>query len=90
MGTNYYIEQKPPCECCGRGYEQEHIGKNSSGWPFALHVIPEAGINTPRDWQHRWEGRKIFDEYRAEIPPDEMWETIHKKEGWEPVTGEFS
>jgi hypothetical protein len=54
MGTNYYLHQKPDCECCGRPYEPLHIGKSSGGWCFSLHVIPEDGINTLDDWRNLW------------------------------------
>lgn len=54
MGTNYYLYQKPPCECCKRPYEPLHIGKSSAGWCFALHVIPEQNINSLNDWRKLW------------------------------------
>lgn len=76
MGTNYYIEAKPPCECCGRPFEQQHIGKSSVGWCFTLHVD---GIHRDLpDWIAEWskQGSIIVDEYGSAIPPDEMLETI--------------
>ena len=74
MGTNYYLHQKPDCECCGRPYEPLHIGKSSHGWCFALHVDPEAGINTIDDWRPRWteQGAFIHDEYGETISIAEM------------------
>lgn len=65
MGTNYYLEPKPPCQCCGRPFEQLHIGKSSAGWCFALHVIPERGIKDLDDWVRIWSQpeARIVDEY---------------------------
>ncbi len=54
MGTNYYLHEKPDCECCGRPFEALHIGKSSSGWCFSLHVMPEDMINTLDDWRSKW------------------------------------
>lgn len=80
MGTNYYIEGKPPCPHCGRGYEDEriHIGKSSAGWVFALHAHPELGINGLNDWKRFWteKEKKIFDEYGRQITPAEMLDII--------------
>ena len=54
MGTNYYLHEPPTnkCEHCGRQDEKEplHIGKSSVGWVFALHIIPEMGIEDLEDW----------------------------------------
>ena len=52
MGTNYYLHENV-CECCGRGDPPLHIGKSSGGWCFALHVIPEEGLNSLDDWVDR-------------------------------------
>jgi hypothetical protein len=88
VGTNFYLrlETKPPCACCGRGYEVEplHIGKSSGGWCFSLHVDPEAvvaghqGINDLHDWQELWAvpGARIEDEYGEVLTPEEMLERI--------------
>ena len=74
MGTNYYLEPKAPCECCGRSFEQLHIGKSSAGWVFALHVHPDEKINDLPDWVDKWraDGARIVDEYGKVITPDEM------------------
>lgn len=74
MGTNYYLHEKPACECCGREYEALHIGKSSGGWCFSLHVIPEVGINSLDDWRARWSapGVHIQDEYGSRIEAAEM------------------
>ena len=51
MGTNYYRIKNPPppCETCKRTYQREslHIGKQSCGWVFSLHVYP----NPDGGWQ---------------------------------------
>lgn len=69
MGTNYYLYSKPPCSCCGRPYEPLHIGKSSGGWCFALHVIPEEGINDLEDWRVLWSqpGARIENEYGTQL-----------------------
>lgn len=54
MGTNYYWYEESLLSClsCKRPFEQQklHIGKSSYGWCFALHVIPELGINDLINW----------------------------------------
>lgn len=74
MGTNYYLQQQPPCACCGKAGEPLHIGKSSGGWCFSLHVIPEQGIHDLEDWRRLWgkEGATILDEYDQTITKDEM------------------
>lgn len=74
MGTNYYLHQKPDCECCGLPYEPLHIGKSSGGWCFSLHIIPEDGINALDDWIKLWQqpGSYVRNEYGERVPPDEM------------------
>jgi len=78
MGTNYYLEPKPPCPYCGRHYDQIHIGKSSAGWCFSLHIIPEKGINNLDDWIKLWtiKGSVITDEYGDTISPKEMLDII--------------
>lgn len=78
MGTNYYLHEKPDCECCGRPFEPLHIGKSSGGWCFTLHVIPEDRINTLEDWEHLWNKPRavIRDEYGREIPRKRMKDII--------------
>jgi hypothetical protein len=77
MGTNYYLEETPPCECCKRPYDSIHIGKSSAGWVFSLHVIP-GEIENLDQWKERWskEGVRIFDEYGERFTPDEMLHVI--------------
>lgn len=78
MGTNYYLHQKPDCECCGRSFEPLHIGKSSGGWCFALHVVPEDGINTLDDWRNLWAapGAYIRNEYGDHVSIADMELTI--------------
>jgi len=81
MGTNYYFHEQPDCECCGRPFEEIHIGKSSGGWCFSLHVIPEMGINTLADWEKLWtkEGSYIKDEYGRIISIENMREIITER-----------
>jgi hypothetical protein len=92
MGTNYYLHEKADCECCGRPFEQLHIGKSSGGWCFSLHVIPEEGINTIEDWIAKWSapGVQIRNEYNDFVEPHEMLAVIcdrrgsrHSGDGWD-------
>lgn len=84
MGTNFYLHQKPPCECCGRPFDDAlHIGESSSGWCFTLHVIPEDGINDLDDWRRLWSapGAVILDEYGESLSPEEMEARIKDRGG---------
>jgi hypothetical protein len=74
MGTNYYLHQRPDCECCGRSFVPLHIGKSSAGWAFALHVIPEDRIESLDDWRALWgaPGAYIKNEYGERIPIADM------------------
>lgn len=76
MGTNYYVELKPPCKCCGREYTPLHIGKSSGGWCFSVHVIPELGINNLQDWSQAWKGKRIYNEYHDDVSAEEMLDII--------------
>lgn len=81
MGTNYYLHQEPDCECCGRPFEPLHIGKSSVGWCFAMHVMPERGINTYDDWCDLWNapGAYVSNEYGERIQPKELMEIITQR-----------
>lgn len=87
MGTNYYLYQAtaPTCPTCGHAPTSEplHIGKSSAGWCFALHVIPDEGINSLDDWKRAWNaaGAFIKDEYGDAVTGDEMLETITERSG---------
>lgn len=78
MGTNYYFQEKPPCECCGRAFNMRHIGKSSGGWCFSLRVYPDEGINELADWIKLWStpGSRIEDEYGDVVTTDEMLAAI--------------
>jgi hypothetical protein len=78
LGTNYYLHQKPDCECCGRPFKPLHIGKSSVGWCFSLHVVPEDGINTLDDWRNLWAdpGAYIRNEYGERVSIADMELTI--------------
>lgn len=80
MGTNYYLREDA-CDKCGRSPEALHIGKSSMGWCFALHVIPDEGLNSLEDWKVRWSrpSAKIFDEYGTEVTTTEMLNTISNR-----------
>lgn len=92
MGTNYYLKtaEKPPCECCGRDFENgaKHIGKSSAGWCFSLHVIPEEGINDLADWERLWNaaGAFIEDEYGDRHTPESMLSWIKDRGSKRPLT----
>lgn len=86
MGTNFYLHEKPPCECCGRDYEPKHIGKSSSGWCFSLHVVPEDGINDLDDWITLWSKNwaYIVNEYGDNIDPETMVKNITERSRDDP------
>ena len=81
MGTNYYLHQKPDCECCGREFEPLHVGKSSGGWCFALHAIPKDNITTLDDWRELWSKPSAFirDEYGDKIPIQAREEIITQR-----------
>lgn len=82
MGTNYYLHETPPCQCCKRPYEPLHIGKSSAGWCFSLHVMPEEGIHDLAGWAMRWSqpGALVRNEYGEALSGDQM-ETIITSRG---------
>lgn len=82
MGTNYYVEN-PLCPHCGRGDKPLHLGKSSGGWNFALHVIPEKGLNDLADWVNYFsaENRLIKNEYGATVSAKDMLLTIIERKG---------
>lgn len=91
MGTNYYLHQKPACECCGRPFERLHIGKSSGGWCFSLHVMPEDDINTLDDWIKLWQqpGAYVLDKYGERVPLDQMLEIVTNRQrdtNWDDAT----
>ena len=81
MGTNYYWIPKLPCECCGREFDDIHIGKSSAGWCFSLHVLPEDMINSLDDWICNFREKRSYikDEYGKIVHPEEMLDIITKR-----------
>lgn len=77
MGTNYFVTYNE-CGECGR-YDKYHIGKNSAGWTFSLHVDPEKNINNFNDIKSLMKKGKIYDEYGMETPYEEMISIITEK-----------
>lgn len=82
MGTNYYLEP-PPREPNKPAGARLHIGKVTAGWAFALHVIPDEGLNDLSDWIVRWSqpGWSIFDEYGDLVDPARMREIVLGRQG---------
>ena len=76
MGTNYYWRAN-----VGTRRVQYHVGKSSGGWCFALHVLPEHGINSLEDWKRLFDqpGSLIVDEYEQEVPIAEMLRVITER-----------
>lgn len=87
MGTNYYLHDKPDCECCGRSFEPLHIGKSSGGWCFSLHVMPMDSIHTLEDWQALWNMPNSFirNEYGEKVSKEDIERIITQRQ-WK---GEF-
>lgn len=83
MGTNYYLYREAACGHCGHRAEPLHIGKSSAGWCFALHVIPEEGLDSLDAWKVAWssEGTGIEDEYGRIITPQEMEGVVMRRAG---------
>lgn len=77
MGMNFYLHDEP-CPHCGHEAPPLHIGKSSGGWYFALHVIPEAGLNDLEDWRALWSmpGKIIRNEDGDVVSPLGMLERI--------------
>lgn len=83
MGTNYYFYSDKQCGECDREVEPVHIGKSSGGWCFALHVMPEEGINTWQDWLDMFENYKnsyIKNEYGEVTKLSEFISTVTERE----------
>ena len=79
MGTNFYLNV---VEKGATLADQLHIGKSSAGWRFALHVMPERGINDLDDWLKIIQGERICiitDEYGRILSLDELLTTITKR-----------
>ena len=90
MGTNYCLHQ-PQCPLCKHQPEPLHIGKSSIGWVFALHVMPEKGINDLDDWKPLLDATEsmIKDEYGDVKSSSEMLEWItdrSRDQSWDECT----
>jgi hypothetical protein len=83
MGTNYYVEAKPPCLHCNRPYPIIHIGKSSAGWCFALHVYDDGVLpKTWKEWQYFVKDRVVRNEYGDIITESDLTDIVTKRE-WE-------
>jgi hypothetical protein len=73
MGTNYYLRTNA-CPHCGRSDEERHIGKSSAGWCFSLHVYPDEGIRTLKDWEAQMKtlNSGIYNEYGDKLDYKDM------------------
>lgn len=80
MGTNYYAitDHRPHGN---KSDERIHIGKSSGRWCFSLHVFPNEGISTLKDWQAIWNNPNIniIDSYNKPISANEMNEIITER-----------
>ena len=90
MGTNYYA-QTDKCSFCGRADHRVHIGKDSRGWKFALHVTP--ALKTLEDWDEylRSDGVDIVNEYGTVVELESLMKRITDRQPpllQHPVDGE--
>jgi len=82
MSTNYYYYHHHHCPHCGRNDPPLHVGKSSSGWCFALHVYPDAGLHTLADWVVRWRaGGVIQDQHGDTVAVEDMLSVISERTG---------
>ena len=86
MGTNYYCRtgRMLEVECdCGFTHvmpEVLHIGKDSCGWKFTLHSIPEKGLVSLARWREVvMSSERVYDEYGEDVPPRRMVKIIEKR-----------
>ena len=88
MGTNYYVKTNDKVFKDGFDVDEIlHVGKSSYGWYFSLHVIPERGINTLRDWLPILQNGVIHNEYGETISYENMLRTIKRDE--DPEVGSW-
>ena len=89
MGTNYYVTKRENvCNACGRADEVSyHFGKSSHGWVFALHVIPEVGLNSLGDWDELLRSADVLikDEYGGALSVDDLLQVVTERRGLKPV-----
>ena len=81
MGTNYYTTDTPPCETCGHGGEDLHIGKSSGGWAFGFRAYPERGLTSWAAWRSFLAERAIKNEYGDPVTLDDLADLIESKRG---------
>lgn len=67
MGTNYYIKADPPCKCCGRPFEDVHIGKLSQGWRFMFSTAVGRTVEKAMATIVAADGLGIVDEYGEDV-----------------------
>lgn len=89
MGTNYYLLELNPnynqneiSNFIEPAYTQRHIGKSSGGWCFSLHVYPEIGITTLKDWKSYIKSSKtklVIDEYDCKISLLKLYDIIENR-----------
>lgn len=82
MGTNYYATYTST-SFLGEKEEALHIGKDSKGFAFGLHVIPEMGLNSLEDWQEkilRHPAITIKDGYGDTISYEELLKIITQRD----------
>ena len=80
MGTNYYTDGEKPCECCGRGGEELHIGKSSGGWQFLFAPYPALGLTSWKAWREFLATRAIRDEYGTSHTMDDFADLVDSKQ----------
>lgn len=79
MGTNFYTTEHPPCEHCGRGGDEIHIGKSSLGWAFTFRSYPDRDLTSCPEWYEFLKERLIIDEYGKQQIHDEFFKFIKSK-----------
>lgn len=85
MGTNYYVSVEPPCEHCGRGGENLHVGKQSFGWAFLFAAYPERMLTSAKSWREFLQATTapLVDEYGETIDKDRFWKMVDaNKKAW--------
>ena len=88
MGINYYAEFGR-CLCCER-CEKIHIGKQSKGWRFAIHIHPEYYKSS--DEMYKFLDKKdvnIFDEYENLIELIDLFKMIEDNKCQKSFFAEF-
>ena len=99
MSINIYFDVGH-CSCCGRADAEYHVGKFNAGWVFALHLIPEEGLNTLQDWTDlittlRKDGNalSIHDDYGNRMSWNHVLSKIaahHSSTAWEDRIYDFA